>query len=238
MYEPTIFEKINTFTEIEETSCKHHTIEQLNKINIAKPSKKLSLMHLNISPLPYHFDELSELLNNLTIKFKIIGITESRLRPEKSSLTDINFPNYNLDHMPTKANKGGALLDISNELKNKVRNNLQIHKDKNLESIFIEVISKSQKNMVAGCIYKHPNLVITEFNEGYLQPLLDKLFLENKDIILMGDFNVDWVHYGTHNQSRDFLDKMFSVLLKPHITTPTLITPRSKTLLITFSQTS
>ena len=125
LQEPTIFEKINAFTEIEETSCKYHTIDQLNEINIAKPSKKLSLMHLNISFLPYHFDELSEFLNDLTIKFKIIGITETRLRSEKSRLTDTNLPNYNIVNMPTKANKGGALLYISNKLKYKVRNNLQ-----------------------------------------------------------------------------------------------------------------
>ena len=102
-------------------------------------------MHLNISSLPYHFDELSELPNDLTIKFKIIGITESRLISEKFPLTDINLRNYEVEHMSGKANKGGALLYISNELHYKVRNNLQIHKDKKLESIFVEVISKSQK---------------------------------------------------------------------------------------------
>ena len=85
--------------------------------------------------------------------------------------------------------------------------------------------------MVVGCIYKHPNLAVTECNECYLQPFLDKLFLGNKDVILMGDFNVDLLHYKTHNQSRDFLDKMFPALLKPHITTPTWITPLSKTLI-------
>ena len=47
----------------------------------------------------------------------------------------------------------------------------------------------------------------------------------------MGDFNVDLLHYETHNQSRDFLDKMLSASLKPHITTPTWVTPRSKTLI-------
>ena len=69
--------------------------------------------------------------------------------------------------------------------------------------------------MVVGCIYKHPNFPITEFNERGLQPLLDKLSLENKDIILMGDFNVDLLHYETRNQSRDLLDEMFSASLKP-----------------------
>ena len=64
--------------------------------------------------------------------------------------------------------------------------------------------------MVVGCIYKHANLPVTEFHECYPQPLLDKLSLENKDVILMGDFNVSLLHYETHNQSRDILDKMFS----------------------------
>ena len=51
----------------------------------------------------------------------------------------------------------------------------------------------------------------------------------------MGDFNMDLLHYETHNQSRDFLDKTIikttlKPSLKPHITTPTRITPQSKTL--------
>ena len=138
LHEPTIFEKINAFTENEETNCKHHTIDQLNKRNIAKHSKKLSLMHLNISSLPYHFDEISELLNDLTIKFKILGITERRLRSEKSLLSDINLPNYKIEHMPIKANKGGALLYIFNELNYKVRNNLQIHKIKSLSQFLLK----------------------------------------------------------------------------------------------------
>ena len=188
-------------------------------------------MHLNISSLPYHFNQFSELLNDLKIKWKIIGITQSRLRSEKSPLSDINLPNYEIEHEPNKTNKGGALVYISNELNYKAKNNLDIHKNKELESIFIEVISKSQENVVVGCMYKHPILVIIEFKERYLEPLLDKLSPENKYIILMGDFNMDLLHYETHNQSRDFLDKMLSASLKPHITTPTQITPQSKTLI-------
>ena len=79
-------------------------------------------MHFSISSLPYHFDKLSELLNDLTINVKIIDIRERRLRYEKSSLTYINLPTKanKGEHMPTKANKGGALLYISNELIYKV----------------------------------------------------------------------------------------------------------------------
>ena len=38
----------------------------------------------------------------------------------------MNLPNYEIEHMATKANKDGALLYASNELNYKVRNNLQI----------------------------------------------------------------------------------------------------------------
>ena len=185
-------------------------------------------MHLNISSQPYHFAEFSRLLNDLMIKFKIIGITESRLKSEKFPITDISLPNYDIVQMPTKANKVGAVLYISNKLKCKVRSNSQIHKDKKLESIFIEVISQSQKNVVIGYTYKYPNVAVTKFNKCYLQPLLDRLSLENNDVIFMGDFNVDLLHYETYIQSRDFLDKMFSASLKPLITTLTQITPQSK----------
>ena len=137
LHETTICKKINTCTENEGKNCKYHTIDQL-KINIVKLSKKLSLMHLNISSLPYHFDEISELLNDLTIKFKILGITERRLRSEKSLLSDVNLPNYKIEHMPIKANKGGALLYIFNELNYKVRNNLQIHKIKSLSQFLLK----------------------------------------------------------------------------------------------------
>ena len=138
LHETTIFKKINACTENEGKNSKHHTIDQLNKIHIAKLSKKLSLMHLNISSLPYHFHEISELLNDLTIKFKILGITERRLRSGKSLLSDINLPNYKIEHIPIKADKGSALLYIFNELNYKVRNNLQIHKIKSLSQFLLK----------------------------------------------------------------------------------------------------
>ena len=39
--------------------------------------------HLNMSYLPYHIDNLINLLNDLDFKFKVITITESRLTTKK-----------------------------------------------------------------------------------------------------------------------------------------------------------
>ena len=73
----------------------------------------MTLLHLNISSLPYHTDEFTELLSDLEINFKIIGITESRLTTKKDPMNDINIPGYNIERMPTKSGGGGALLYIS-----------------------------------------------------------------------------------------------------------------------------
>ena len=105
-----------------------------------------------------------------------------------------------------------------------------------LESVFSEVLSKSNKNTIIGCMNKHPKLVLAEFTQNSIQLLLDKLSFENKNIILLGDFNIDLSHYENDNQRRIFSDCMYSSALSPQITIPTRITPHSKRLLITFSQ--
>ena len=46
----------------------------------------------------------------------------------------------------------------------------------------------------------------------------------------MGDFNVHLLYYKIYSHSREFLDKLFSASLSPHITMTTRVTPRSKTL--------
>ena len=148
-------------------------------------------------------------MSDLKINFKIIGITESRLTTKKDPIKKISIPGCNTEHTPTKSDKGRTLLYISKELNDKSRNDLKLYKNKNLESVFIEVLTKSDKNSIVGCTYKHPNLAIQEFIHTFLRPLLDKPFYENKNVILLGDFNIDLLHYDWHIQAREFLDKIY-----------------------------
>ena len=112
------------------------------------------VLHMNISSLPYHFEELEELLNEINIKFSIIGISESKLRANLNPLSNTTLKNYNTEHTTTESEKGGTLLYISSELSYKVCSDLKMYKTKELESIFIEIINKKGKKQVIGCIYK------------------------------------------------------------------------------------
>ena len=138
---------------------------------------------------------------------------------------------YTVEQTTTESTKGGTLLYISDNTNYKCRKDLQIYKEKLLESTFIEIINPKQKNLIIGCIYKHPNLSITEFNQNYIDPLLEKLSYEDKSVILMGDFNINLLNYENENNVSEFLDGMCSNAFLPYITIPTRITPRSRTLI-------
>ena len=53
-----------------------------------------------------------------------------------------------------------------------------------IESTFVEIINKNEKNMVAGYIYKHPKKTIPDLLDNQLLPLLEKLSNKNKQIII------------------------------------------------------
>ena len=159
----------------------------------------------------------------------MIAIAESRLTTKKDQKNYLEISNYCIEHTPTKSEKGGALLYISKEFNYKNRQDLNIDKDEMLESVLIEVLSKSNKNSIIGCIYKHPKLALTDFTQNFTQPLLDRFSFENKNIIILGDFNIDLLHQENDNQTKIFLGHMYSSSLS-QINIPIRVTPRSKTL--------
>ena len=228
---PTIFEKLNLFTENENMACKHCSNEQIKKLKKDDQDITISLLHLNISSLPYHIDNLTYLLYDLDFKFKVTAITESRLTTTQDPKYSIEIPDYYIEHTSTKSEKAGALFYFSKNLNYINRQDFSINKDEMLESVFIDVLSKSNKNTIIGCIYKHRKMTVADFTQNFIQPLLDKLSFENKNMILLGDFNIDLLHYGDDNRTKIFSDHMYSSSLSPQITTPTRITPSSKTLI-------
>ena len=100
-------------------------------------------------------------------------------------------------------------------------------------TVFIEVLNGKNKNnnIIVGCVYKHPNLSVNEFN-SYLSKTLEVLSNENKKIIILCDFNIDLMQCDTHTDTSEFLDLMTSNRLSPLILRPTRFTPHSKTLIV------
>ena len=118
-------------------------------------------------------------LSNQLIFFDAIAISKIRINKDKSSVFDINLPNYSYEFCPTESSAGGTLLYKSN--------NLHIYKSNELESTFIKINNAKKTNIVIGYIYIHSGVNFSEFNEFYVNDLLKKLFKDNKTIFLFKD---------------------------------------------------
>ena len=70
--------------------------------------------------------------------------------------------------MATKSANGGTLLYIRDTINNKLRPDFNVEKKKELELIFIEIHQKTPKNVIIGCIQRHPCMCPKELNYLFL----------------------------------------------------------------------
>ena len=271
--------------------CSYYSPSEVNNLKIKKNA--ISLLHLNISSLNYHYDDFETLLSTINLKPSLIGITETRHKKGNQPLhntptnysmeecqtesnkgnqplhntptnysmeecqtesnkgnqplhnTPTNYSmeecqtesnkgnqplhntptNYSMEECQTESNKGGALLYISNKFNYKIRKDLTMYKKKELESVFVEIINKKGKNSIIGCIYRHPSMHVSDFIDNYTNNLFEKLSYENKDIILMGNFNINLLNIDSDKDSEEFLEQITTNYLIPLILKPTRITP-------------
>ena len=112
-----------------------------------------------------------------------------------------------------------------------MRGDLKIYSKFLIESSFIEIMNTKQKNMIIGRNYKHPKQGTHDFNENYILPLMEKLSREKKDILIMGDFNINLLNCNNDKDTTTFLDTMFSNICSPFITLPTRAGNTSETLI-------
>ena len=141
-----MLKQLNNYTENDNTEnenlpdCKYRDTDYFSNLEEKLKSKSLSMLHLNISSLPKHFNDLENLISNLKLDLDIIGITESRLIKSHLSPTNIILDNYIIEHAPTESSAGGALIYINKKHSYKPRSDLNIYKAKKLESIFVELV--------------------------------------------------------------------------------------------------
>ena len=170
--------------------CKYYELHQFQEIQ--KKSKCFSALHLNISSLDKHFNELHTMLAESKHQFQVIGVTETRLSDSIKTSRKYSIPNYKIEDTPTEASAGGALLYIAEHLPFLPREDLSksLYLANCIESVFVEICEPKKKNMIVGCIYRHHTITTDDFNQNFLSPLLSKISTENKTLMLLGDFNI------------------------------------------------
>ena len=212
-------------------NSKYYDVKQLNSSKIDLPSS-FGLFHANIASLNKHIGDLKHILSLLNYKFDIIGISEHKIRKDIPPSNNISIPGYNeFLFDPIETTHGGTGFYIKDNVDYVTRRDLLINSPGDFESFFIEIHFPKKRNLIVGCIYRHPSsdISIREFTDRHLDPILQKIDTENKQCILMGDFNVDLLKINSHTESNEFHNNLNSHFFTPYILQPTRL--RSKTLI-------
>jgi hypothetical protein len=166
------------------------------------------------------------LLNNLTIKFSVIAITETWIDNEYNQNIP-QIPGYDCYSKPRTGKRGGGIALY-------IKDNIKIAdcpyddiEHPTFESLFIKL---SESKHCIGVIYRPPDTNMNEFTVEYEQ-LLSKLSATKKKLTITGDFNINLLNFETHLPTENFLNNLYAHFLYPTITKPTRITPSTTTLI-------
>lgn len=218
----------NFFSEL--GNCEYYIEDKFNDLLLQKKfdNNCLSLLHINIRSLQRNLHGLTNLLENLELKFSFIGITETWLR-DSSHHSDISGYNFIHEHRTDRAG-GGVGLYVADNFESKCRSDLVFSNKECAESLFVEIIRPKEKNLIIGVIYRPPNQCPQDFINN-LDQLIANISKENKACYIMADWNLDLMKHHCHETTGEFLDIMYSRMFFPLITRPTRITSNTATLI-------
>ena len=136
---------------------------------------------------------------------------------------------YNLHSQPSRSAADGVALYTSKSLNAIKRTDLSIT-DEEFETVWAEIRKIKFKNILCCCAYRHHSSSPERFTE-HIETILHNLVRENKNIFILGDFNINLLNCINHPASVNFLNVMDSNYLLPYILQPTRVTDRGDTLI-------
>ena len=162
-----------------QNNCSYYSVNDFYDLNI---KNNLNIFHTNINGLESKFDNLHKFLSNTQSKMDIIAITETSQKNNENFITNVTIDGYASYYTPSNSNKGGTALYVNEKFNFIERKDLSAQND-DYESVWVEIKNKLSKNIVTGCIYRHPRYNFKDFMH-YLENCLIKLTKENKEIYI------------------------------------------------------
>ena len=118
---------------------------------------------------------------------------------------------------------GGIMVFVRNELMAKRRADLEVN---NVECLWIEISPRKGKSFLVGYLYRNP-AERAEWADQF-DTLIDRVLMDKKEMIMLGDFNKDLLH---GSQYREWLNNMTSLGFTQLIHEPTRVTNATSTLI-------
>ena len=154
-------------------------------------------------------------------QFDIIAITETSHKNDEFFTTNVSIEGYKEFYTASHCSKGGEALFVNENYDIFERSDLKTQNDC-FESVWVEIKNKRNKNILRGCIYRHPKHDLSEFMI-YLETSLKNVSSENKEVSICGDFNVDLLKIDGINNYQLYYNLICSFGFLPLIIQPTRV---------------
>ena len=166
------------------------------------------------------FSHLNNFLNGTRSPFDVIAISETSEHKDDSFIANVSLDNYISPPFstPTNSSKGGVCLYVNKDYDAFERIDLKVQNDL-FETVWIEIKNKDSKNILCGCVYRHPTADVDSFL-NYLDTTLKKVTDEQKEIYICGDFNINLLRL-----DRDRTPLVFSNLMNSYSCLPLIVHP-------------
>lgn len=223
---------LNMFDEddnlVSPTNSSYLLLEDVPKF-IGNTSNCHNFLHINSRSLQRNFDSLSSLISHVDKPLTALAVSETWLKPHNEDT--FRLPGYAFACCSRPSRTGGGVgIFINDCIQFKVLHDLTYIADI-IECIFVELIIETGSNLIVGCIYRPPSSDINTFNDELTKMLERDYFKKAKDIVIMGDFNINLLQYKVHIPTSEFLINMLSFGLLPCITKPSRVTMNTESLI-------
>ena len=200
-------------------TCKAYTkqeFESLLKYLKVETDPLISSFFLNIDGNNANFNTLLAELERMNYAFPIIGLAETNIdEPLKDLYLMNNYTSYYQDTLKGKFKGSGVAIYVNNDLNASAVENLS-YSSPDIESLFVE-ISNVSTPVIYGVIYRPPNGDFIKFIDTLKQI---QEALPDKNVRIMGDFNIDLLKTGDSKTSA-FEDLFLANGYAPVISIPT-----------------
>ena len=154
-------------------TSKYHSVNEVQNLKI---EEDFNIFHSNVNGLESKFENLHTFLNGSKSAMDVVAISETSEHDVNSFLQNVEIEGYDLHSTPTLSSKGGVAIYVKSEYKSHERTDLKV-KTKDYESVWVEIKNDKSKNIICGCIYRHPRYLQENFLE-YMDSTLHKIAKE------------------------------------------------------------
>ena len=181
------------------------------------------LCHINIHSLLPSFDEVREFLSSLT-RPVILGINETWLH-SSVMLGEIAIPGYVVYRRDRNSRGGGVLVYVAHSCRSWCRHDLE---DSTVEAVWVELRAGSHPMLLCVMYRPHSSAGSLLATVGHMLELAGG---ERKEVILMGDLNINTLGASSLLSTWNLIAEEFSLTQLHLISGPTCVSIATESLL-------